>query len=108
MVEQEAAALWGSFRARTSPHPMDRCLKRSSRNSPLDLKNVRQLHPIPPQLYRALIRQVHVITRQSRPADLLQPRDSGLTHQVRYTTGTVLIVAGATIVAGAVVLKAAP
>ena len=81
-------------------------LERRSRDRVLH--SHRHVHAIPQQLELTLARQIEVTAAERGATDLPQPIDDSLSHQVRYTTGTVLIVVGVAIVAGAAVLKAAP
>ena len=81
-------------------------LQRSSRNRILHIDRV--INAIPQQLKPTLMRQIEITTTESGPTYLPQPTDDSLVHQVRYATGTVAIVVGVTIVAGAVVLRPAP
>jgi len=81
-------------------------LERRSRDRVLDAD--RHVHAVPQQLDLTLVCEVQVTAAERGAPDLPQPVDDSLRHQVRYTTGTVLMVVGVAIVAGAVVLNAAP
>ena len=81
-------------------------LERSGRDRVLH--SHRHVHAIPQQLDLTLMCQVQVTTTERRTPDLMQTVNDGIVHQVRYTTGTVLMVVGVTIVAGATVLSPVP
>ena len=82
------------------------CLERSGRDRVLHTD--RHVDAVPQQLKLTLMCQVQVTTTERRTPDLIQTVNDGIVHQVRYTTGTVEMVVGVTIVAGATVLNADP